>query len=394
VQAVSDAAERIVIVGGGPAAKVAAEAYRDAGGAGAVTILAREPDPPYERPPLTKGFLRGESGREELPLADPGWYRERGIDLRIGTEVTELDLGASVARTVAGAEHPFDRVLLATGSEPLVPPIPGADGPGVQTMRRIGDSERLGELGRGAGALVAGSGFIGCEAAASLALRGVAVTLATLEAAPQVERLGPEVGVEIAAWLESLGVELMPEAELAELRSAGDRSIRARFTDRHEATVDRVLLALGVERNDGLAAAAGLAVEDGIQVDSAMATADPRILAAGDVAFAFNSAAGRRLRVEHWGEALNMGEVAGKTMAGAEAGWNVAPGFWSTIGEQTIKYVGWGDGWDDAGFEAGDDGAWACRYERDGELVGVATHREDAAYERGRELIEERAAWR
>src|SRR6185437_3628942 len=148
VQAVSDAGERILIVGGGPAAKAAAEAYRDADGAGTVTILAREADAPYERPLLTKGFLRGESGRAELPLADPRWYKEREVDLRIGTEVTELDLGASVARTVAGEEHPFDRLLLATGSEPLVPPIPGADGPGVQTMRRIGDSERLAGLGR------------------------------------------------------------------------------------------------------------------------------------------------------------------------------------------------------------------------------------------------------
>jgi NADPH-dependent 2,4-dienoyl-CoA reductase/sulfur reductase-like enzyme len=393
VQAVSDAGERIVIVGGGPAARAAAEAYRDAGGAGAVTILAREADPPYERPPLTKGFLRGESGREELPLADPGWYEERGIDLRTATEVTELDLGATAVRTAAGEAHHFDRLLLATGADPLVPPIPGTDGPGVQTVRRIGDSERLRELGRDDSALVAGSGFIGCEAAASLAMRGVAVTMATLEAAPQVERLGPEVGAEIAAWLESLGVELLPEAELAELRTAGDRSTRARFTDRHEATVDRVLLALGVERNDGLADAAGLAVEDGIQVDPTMATADPRVLAAGDVAFAFNSSAGRRLRVEHWGEALNMGEVAGKTMAGTEAEWDVAPGFWSTIGERTIKYAGWGDGWDDSRFELGDDGAWVCRYGRDGELVGVVAHRDDEAYERGRELIEERAAW-
>jgi 3-phenylpropionate/trans-cinnamate dioxygenase ferredoxin reductase subunit len=386
-------AERIVIVGGGPAAKAAAEAYREAGGAGAVTILAREADPPYERPPLTKAFLRGESGRDELPLADPGWYEERGIELRIGAEVTELDLGASDVRTAAGDEHHFDRLLLATGADPLVPPIAGADGPGVQTVRRIGDSERLAELGRGDSALVAGSGFIGCEAAASLAMRGVAVTMATLEAAPQVDRLGPEVAAEISYWLESLGVELLAEAELAELRPAGDRATRARFTDRHEVVVDRVLLALGVERNDGLATAAGFAVEGGVQVDAAMATADLRVLAAGDVAFAFNTGAGRRLRVEHWGEALNMGEVAGRTMAGAEAQWSVAPGFWSTIGEQTIKYVGWGDGWEDSRFESGDDGAWACSYGRGGELVGVAAHHEDAAYERGRELIEERAKW-
>ncbi|HEX4729784.1 MAG TPA: FAD-dependent oxidoreductase [Solirubrobacterales bacterium] len=385
--------ERIVIVGGGPAAQAAASAYREAGGAGAVTILAREVDPPYERPPLTKDFLRGESGREVLPLVAPGWYEENGVGLRTGVEVAELDLDGPAARTASGETFPFDRLLLATGADPLVPPIPGADGPGVQTMRRIGDSERLAELGSGDSALVVGSGFIGCEAAASLAMRGAAVTMATREEAPQVGRLGPEVAAEITGWLEALGVEILGEAELTGVRTAGDQATRASFDDGHETDVDRVLLALGVVRNDGLAAAAGFAVEDGVQVDPTMASADPRVLAAGDVAFAFNKTAGRRLRVEHWGEALNMGEVAGKTMAGVEAGWGVAPGFWSTIGERTIKYVGWGDGWDESRFERGEEGAFVCRYGRDGELVGVAAHRDDAAYERGRELIEERAPW-
>jgi 3-phenylpropionate/trans-cinnamate dioxygenase ferredoxin reductase component len=390
---VSEAEERIVIVGGGPAAQAAAGSYREAGGAGAVTILAREDDAPYERPPLTKDFLRGESGREALPLVDQGWYAERAIELRTGVEVAELDLGAGEARVSGGEAFAFDRVLLATGAEPLVPSIAGADGAGVQTVRRIGDSERLAELGDGDRVLVVGSGFIGCEAAASLSMRGAEVTIATLESAPQGERLGAEVAARITGWLEDAGVEVLAEMELEAISSAGDRASRARFAGRHEIVADRVLLALGVERNVGLAAAAGIAVEDGVQVDAAMTTADPRLLAAGDVAFAFNKTAGRRLRVEHWGEALNMGEVAGRTLAGVEAGWGTAPGFWSTIGERTIKYVGWGDGWKESRFEAGEDGGFACWYGRDGELVGVATHLDDAAYERGRELIEERAAW-
>lgn len=385
--------ERILIVGGGPAAQAAAGAYREAGGTGAVTILAREPDPPYERPPLTKDFLRGESGRDALPLADPGWYEERGIELRTRTKVCALDLAGLLVRTAVGEEIPFDRALLATGAEPLVPSIPGADAPTVQTMRRIGDAERLAELGRGDRALVVGSGFIGCEAAASLAMRGVEVTMATLEAAPQVDRLGPEVAARIAEWLEARGVELLPEAELAEVRGAGDRSARVAFADGYATVVDRVVLALGVERGDGLAAAAGLPVEDGVQVDATMRTPDPRVFAAGDVAFAFNGAAGRRLRVEHWGEALAMGAVAGRTLAGEETSWDGAPGFWSTIGERTLKYVGWGDGWDARRFEPGEDGAFACWYGRDGEVVGVVAHDDDDAYERGRRMIEERAPW-
>jgi 3-phenylpropionate/trans-cinnamate dioxygenase ferredoxin reductase subunit len=386
-------AERIVIVGGGPAAQAAAGAYREAGGSGKVTILARDADPPYERPPLTKDFLRGEAGRDELPLVGRDWYREHGIELRTGVEAAELDLGAAEVRGADGKGFGFDQVLLATGAEPVVPSIPGADDAAVQTVRRIGDSERLAELGGGDRALVVGSGFIGCEAAASLAMRGAGVTMATIEAAPQVERLGEEVAARIAAWLEGLGVEILAGTELQSIGGAGDRAARARLSGNHELVADRVLLALGVQRNVGLAAAAGIAVEDGIEVDASMCTADPRVLAAGDVAFAFNSTAGRRLRVEHWGEALNMGEVAGRTLAGVEAGWDVAPGFWSTIGEQTIKYVGWGDSWDELRFEPGDDGTFVCRYGCDGELVGVAAHDDDAAYERGRELIEERAAW-
>jgi NAD(P)H-nitrite reductase large subunit len=390
---VSGAEERIVIVGGGPAAQAAAAAYREAEGAGAVTILAGEADAPYERPPLTKEFLRGESGREALPLVEAGWYEEHGIELRTGTVASELDLGGPAVRTAAGEELACDRVLLATGADPLVPPIPGADRDEVQTARRIGDSEALCGLGRDERVLVVGSGFVGCEAAASLARRGVGVTMATLDELPQVGRLGREVGERIAEWLGVLGVDILAEAELAEVGPAGDRAARARFDDGHEEVADRVLLALGVERNDGLAAAAGLTVEEGIEVDAAMRTADPRVLAAGDVAFAFNAAAGRRLRVEHWGEALNMGAVAGRTLAGEEASWDVAPGFWSQIGERTIKYVGWGDGWDDLRFEPGEEGAFACWYGKEGELVGVASHLDDAAYERGRELIEERAPW-
>jgi NADPH-dependent 2,4-dienoyl-CoA reductase/sulfur reductase-like enzyme len=386
-------AERIVIVGGGPAGQAAAAAYREAGGEGSVTVLAREADPPYERPPLTKDFLRGESGREALPLEDPRWYEERGIDLRTGVEANEIDLSAEEVWTTNGAAVPFDRLLLATGSDPTVPPVPGVDSPAVQTVRRIGDAERLGEIGSGDAALVVGSGFIGCEAAASLAIRGAEVTMATLEEAPQAQRLGAEVATEIAAWLQGLGVEILPEAELVSIRPAGDRSARARFADGEERVADRVLLALGVERNDALAVTAGLPVDDGVQVGTTMESADRRLLAAGDVAFAFNKVAGRRLRVEHWGEALNMGEVAGRTMAGKEAAWDVAPGFWSEIGTRTLKYVGWGDGYEDLRFEHGEEGAFACWYGRDGELVGVVSHLDDAAYERGRELIEERAPW-
>jgi 3-phenylpropionate/trans-cinnamate dioxygenase ferredoxin reductase subunit len=383
----------VLIIGGGPAAHAAAAAYREAGGAGPVRILAGETEWPYERPPLTKEFLRGESGREELLLDHVEWYRGHDVAVELGCEVRELDLEAGEARDAEGRAWAFERVLLATGARPLVPDIPGADGPDVRTVRTVGDSEGLRALAANLEVLVVGSGFIGCEAAASLAMAGEGrVAMATMEPSPQLERLGEEVSARIGGWLEGHGVELLGGAELAEIAATPSGSV-ARFRDGRERAADAVVLALGVERNDELAAAAGLEVENGVPVDAAMVSADPRLLAAGDVAHAENVAAGRRLRVEHWGEALNMGEVAGRTLAGEEARWDTAPGFWSTIGERSLKYVGWGEGFDEVRFEAGAGESFVARYGRGGELVGVLAHDDDDAYERGREEVEAGARW-
>lgn len=382
---------QVLIVGGGPAAQAAAAAYREAGGELPVRILAQEAELPYERPPLTKGYLRGESARGELLLEQPGWYRAHGIELETGVEVAELDLAAGEARDADGGCWSFERCLLATGARPLVPQLPGADGPHVRTVRTIADSEQLRGLAESA-VLVAGSGFVGCEAAASLAQLGAQVRMATLEASPQLDRLGAAASSRILGWLEDQGVEFLPEASLAEIEARPEGSL-ARFEDGREAAAGAVVLALGITRNDDLAAAAGVAVDDGVEVDAAMVSSHPRLLAAGDVAAAQNPAAGRRLRVEHWGEALNMGAVAGRTLAGVEALWEAAPGFWSTIGEKTLKYAGWGDGWDELSFEGRPGGGFVARYGRDDELVGVLAHEDDPAYEAGREEVERRVRW-
>jgi 3-phenylpropionate/trans-cinnamate dioxygenase ferredoxin reductase subunit len=384
-------AESILIVGGGPAGQAAAAGYRKAGGDGRVTILAAEPNFPYERPPLTKDYLRGETVQGDLLVESPSWYAAHEIDLIRGATVAAIDVDRGLATTEDEREWKFEHCLLATGASPVVPDVPGADGHLVHKIRTIAHADRL----TGAGSrrpLVVGSGFIGCEAAFSLAMRGAEVTIASMEAGPQVERLGEEVSERLAGWLEQQGIEFLAEAKLAAI-AGEDGTARAEFEDGRSREADAVLLALGISRNDRLAAEAGLEVDEGVPTDAAMRTANPRLLAAGDVAFADNAAAGRRLRVEHWGEALNQGEVAGLTLAGKPAAWNAAPGFWSVLGKRTVKYSGWGDGWDEVRFEGSGEGPFAAWYGRDGELVGVITHKRDDDYERGRKLIEERAAW-
>jgi 3-phenylpropionate/trans-cinnamate dioxygenase ferredoxin reductase subunit len=383
-----DERKRLVIVGGGPAGLSAARGYRAAGGRGSVTILAEEEYPPYRRPPLTKEYLRGEIERKELPIEPASWYEENRVELRTSVRVTALDPGSRTLETTAG-ELGYNACVLATGSEPLRPPIPGADDPGVLLMRTIGDSERLAAGIRPDGhAVVVGSGFIGCEAAASLALRGVEVVMISQEQLPQEERLGPYAGERIADWLEELGVGLYLGAGVEEVEAAG-KGYRLRTTERDCITTDTVLLGTGVRARTGLAEAAGLEVrQGGVATDARMRTSNPNVWAVGDVAFAHNTAAGRSLRVEHWGDALVHGETAGRNIAGAETAWDSAPGFWSTIGEKTIKYSAWGDGWDEARPVAGANGGFTVWYGRDGKTVGVLAHLVDEDYERGRELVE------
>jgi len=376
---------RIVIVGGGPAGLAAARGYREAGGDGTVTLIGAEPHLPYRRPPLTKEFLRGELDRVELTLEDASWFAERSVDLRLGAHVREIDATRGEARLADGQTVPADVCVLATGSRPQRLPVPGADDENVLEMRRLDDSERLvGRAHRASRAVVVGSGFIGCEAAASLAIRGLEVTLVSEEPVTQADRLGADAGDRIAAWLRDAGVTLILDAGVEAIEDAR----RVRVAGGLELDSDVVLLATGVVANSELAEALGLELHNGaVPVDASMRTENPFLSAAGDVAWALNSCARRGLRVEHWGDALAQGLVAGRALAGEDAEWNEVPGFWSTIGSHTLKYAAWGDGFDEDRLVDHGDGAFTVWYSRDGVAVGVLTHERDQDYDRGRELI-------
>jgi 3-phenylpropionate/trans-cinnamate dioxygenase ferredoxin reductase subunit len=387
--------DRIVIVGGGPGGLSTARAYRQAGGRGRVILLTTENYPPYRRPPLTKEYLRDEIERDELPIENPRWYEENNVELRLVTRALALDRDRGVVETESG-EVPYDACVLATGSEPFRIPVPGADDPEIIVMRTIENSERLkSRVDKGSRAIVVGSGFIGCEAAASLSLREAKVTLISLENSPQEQRLGSDVGSRIGSWLEGYGVDLHlgVAIEGIERKNGGfEVSIEGGET----VFTETVLFGTGVVPRTRLAEGAGLEMIEGVVTDSSMRTSAPGIFAVGDIAYAYNEAAGGYQKVEHWGDALNHGRVAGTVLAGGEAVWDMAPGFWSTIGDKTIKYHSWSGGWDEARFvdhvQRGDAGgaqeSFTVWYGRDGVCVGVLTHNFDEDYEEGRKLIE------
>jgi len=380
----------LLIVGGGPAAHHAALAYREHGGAGPVLLVSDDDTPPYFRPPLSKELLRGETEESELLL--PG---TTGAEIRIGRRVESLSTDDRSARLDDGSTVTYRQCLLATGSAPTPLPVPGADS-GLY-LRTLADARTLDErLGQAGSAVVVGSGFIGCEAAVSLARRGLRVTVCSDERVPQAARLGDAVGERLASWLCEEGVTLRGGSEVSRIEVSGiGPSVSGRVVHVAGAEpehTDLVLVAAGATPRAGLAEDAGIPVSSGrVVVDERMRSSVPGVLAAGDVALAYNTAAGRRLPVEHWGEAEAMGTIAGTTAAGGDARWDSPPGFWTEIGDRTLKYTAWGDGFGEIEFDAHDHGGFTAWYRHRGVLCGVAAHLADADHERGTELLRQGA---
>lgn len=271
-------------------------------------------------------------------------------------------------------------------SRPGPNPIGGLGHPRVVAIRRMPDSLRVRELAREGSAIVVGGGFIASEAAASLATTGAAVTLIDHEPLPQRSRVGDDVAGRIAGWLRDLGVEHIGGAQV----TAIDDGRLAVLADGRRVQGACTVLATGVRPRSELAAAAGLAIESGyVLVDEQMCadSAGRRVMAVGDVALARNATAGRCVHIEHWGDALGQGEIAGGVLAGRPVSWDEVPGFWTTIGEHTLKFAGWGDGFDDARFDEGPGGDFTARYSSGGVIVGVLTHDRDNDYDDGRRRI-------
>ncbi len=335
-----------VIVGGGLAGAKAAEALRTEGFEGRIVLLGEESEQPYERPPLSKDYLRGESAREQARVHPEGFYADHEIELRTGTAVTAIDTAAGELALAGGERLRYDRLLLATGARPRRLDIPGADLDGVLTLRELADADALrARLSGGPHVVVVGAGWIGAEVGASARQMGCAVTVVERSDVPLQHVLGRDVGGLYADIHRDNGVELITGAGLNGFAGAA-RVERVELADGRAIDGDLVVVGVGVAPRVELAEAAGLAVENGILVDQHLQTSVPGIFAAGDVANVAHPFYGHRLRVEHWANALHQPEVAARAMLGKPAVWDRVPYFFSDQYDVGMEY---------AGFASGDD---------------------------------------
>jgi 3-phenylpropionate/trans-cinnamate dioxygenase ferredoxin reductase subunit len=339
--------QSIVIVGGGLAGATAAQALREEGYDGPLTLVADEPRRPYERPPLSKDYLRGEVELEKAYVHPPGFYEEHRIDLRTGARVTAIDRPAHEVVLADGGRIGWDRLLVATGAEPRRLDLPGADLDGVLYLRTVEDSDRLRDtIAAGGRLVVVGAGWIGSEAAASARQGGMEVTILERLSVPLETVLGPTIGALYADVHRDHGVELLTGVALEALE--GERRVeRVRLGDGRTIDCDAVLVGVGVAPRTGLAEAAGLETDNGILVDGTLRASAPDVFAAGDVANVLHPFYGRRVRVEHWASALNQGPAAARNMLGREEPYERLPYFFSDQYDVGMEYSGLARGSDE-----------------------------------------------
>ncbi|MBF9319001.1 NAD(P)/FAD-dependent oxidoreductase [Mycobacteroides chelonae] len=370
----------LIIAGSGPAGVAAAESFREHNASAPVQILTADPDSPYERPPLSKQYLRRQT--DDVILHPPSWYDERAIELISSTAIDRIDVDD---RAVYAGEQRYDfrSLILASGAAPSPLSVPG--GHHALLLRSLTDATVLRDAADTAdSAVVVGAGFIGCEDAASLSLRGMSVTLVAPESLPQEARLGREAGERLRDLVTAAGVHYIGGVEVEEITGKG-----VRLNTGVTVAGDLTLAATGVTPQSRLATKAGIRVEDSrIVVGADMRTSASGVYAAGDVTRAWNAVAGRYLTVEHWQDAIDQGSVAGASAAGHKAIWDAVPGFWTTIGEATVKYHAWGDGYEDSRMISSTEG-FTVWYEANAATVGVLTYNADDDYELGRQLIAE-----
>jgi NADPH-dependent 2,4-dienoyl-CoA reductase/sulfur reductase-like enzyme len=319
-----------VIIGASMAGAKAAQTLREEGFEGAVVLLGEELERPYERPPLSKGYLLGKEEKSSIYVHEESWYAEHDVDLRRGVTATALDLGARQVALADGGTVSYDRLLLATGAVPRRLSVPGAGLEGVLYLRRVGDSERLAAALRGGGQVViVGAGWIGLEVAAAAREAGCDVTVVEPEAGALHRHVGPELGGMFADLHREHGVTFRFGESVTELRGSGGKVASAITSAGVALDAEVVVVGIGAVPATKLAADAGLDVANGVIADAGLRTSAHEVFAAGDVANAFHPLYGKHVRVEHWANALNGGPAAARSMLGRGVTYDAVPYFFS-----------------------------------------------------------------
>ncbi len=344
--------QTFVIIGAALAGAKAAETLREEGFDGRIVLVGAESERPYERPPLSKDYLRRET-TDRPYVHDEGFYEESDIELRTATEVESIDRSRSEVALAGGERIGFDRLLLTTGAEPRRLNVPGGDLDGVLYLREVADSDKIAERIEAGGKLVTiGAGWIGAEVAASARSKGCDVTILERMALPLEHVLGAELGAIYRDIHIDHGVELLADTELEGFEGSGAvESVRT--ADGRSIEADFVVVGVGVVPRTQLAEAAGLEIRNGVLTTERLETSADGIYAAGDVANALNPLYGEHIRVEHWANALNQGPAAARNMLGQESPYDNVPYFFSDQYDVGMEYAGYATEWDEVVFRGG-----------------------------------------
>jgi len=361
---------KVVIIGGGAAGLACANELRRLGYPGEITILSADRDPPCDRPNLSKDYLAGTAPEEWLPLRTDKWYSDNRVDLRLSVEVMRIDAAAHTVHCASGENIPYDRLLIATGSEPNRLAVPGFDSDKVFTLRTLADARAIAESAtEGAHAVIIGASFIAMEAAAALRTRKVEVDVVSVEHVPFDRAFGIALGEHIKKIHEKNGVRF----HLGCVASSFDgKAITTTARERIDA--DFVLVGIGVQPRLHVARTAGTDLDNGVIVDASMETSVPGIYAAGDIAAYPDPIGGGRMRIEHWVVAERQGQVAAANMLGQKRHFDSVPFFWSEQFGTSIRYVGHASEWDQIIVDGAiDSGSFAIRYFSKGTHCATAT---------------------